>query len=730
MRQLFTTFLLTLAAIVFAQKSPPPNSCLPASPVSADWPVSAAALQKLFEDAAQKGELTKAELTPEAYENLKTQINRCNNEMEVALSGIHSQMSDLSLKYMQILGYKDIAGIEKQLRDLEESRKNSKDELEKYLNSVKHSGIFVVLLENVDFFKNEKKDLISAAGQSVTARAVEDLVGVNIRRSAEVRDFAPVRDVVQEIKNGEVRVEREYFNQSYHSKKQFLFVARFGATPARQKPAGASPAPANALVLNLSLDADFRRRLAEKGVLDADIRRIEQEVAPFLPNVQRDNKTADDRQDYILQNGAEQIRRTERDIEDARLRLQTRSAKIGDICRELGVPFNKTDFGSSVNAALQKIKDQLRDLTAQWNRTAEREVLYKDTRTFAEGSLSQSLAAEAVKLGGQIEEGFGKLDNILQVTEVENYDLTKFENSRTVTVYRAPQKIWVYFIPRDGDAYGVAVMAQFKVTGSTVGNVANTIKPQKPGVLLRYEPEMVKVEGGEFEMGCTYEQGSDCESDEKPAHKVQLRSYYISQTEITNEQFLPFLNDIAPKITFYVGDKEVKHNGQVIVVLSDRFTYNATTAGVTFSVAPGYEKHPVINVSCNAAQEYLKWLSEKTKKKYRLPTEAEWEYAARGGHKIPKAPFRPTKFAGSNSVDEVAWHYQNSGGKTHPVGLKKTNELGLFDMSGNVWEWCSDWYAETYPSAAQTNPVGPASGTYRVCRGGSWLNCFRALPRG
>lgn len=190
-------------------------------------------------------------------------------------------------------------------------------------------------------------------------------------------------------------------------------------------------------------------RNKERGVNDTYIKRIEQEVAPFLPNVQRDNKTADGRQDYILQNGTEKIRALDRDIEDARQRLKTRSDKIAEICKELGVNFVSGNFEQSVNAALQKIKDQLRELSSQWNAATEREILYKDTRTFVEGSLSQSLTQEALKLCGQMEKGYGQLDRILQVTEVENLDVTKFENSRTVTVFRKPQKVWAYAIPRD-----------------------------------------------------------------------------------------------------------------------------------------------------------------------------------------------------------------------------------------------------------------------------------------
>jgi len=717
MRHLFTLILLLPAMAAAAQPAAQNADCLPTALVTADYPVTPVALERLFSEAGHRGELN-----PGGFDDLKARINRCNNDMEVALSGITAQMSELSLKYQQILGYKDVEGIEKQLRDLEESRKKSRAELEQNLGYVKHSGVFAVLLEGVDFYQGEQRDRIAAAARAVTTRAVDELVGVHISRVSEVRDFAPVRDVVLEIKNGEVRLEREYLAEPDGFKKQFLLVGRFGATPVRQKPAGAGPGDAAALVLNLSKDTDFRARLTAKGVKESLIRRIEQEVLPFLPNVQRDNKTADGRQDYILQNGSEEIRRIDRDIEDARARLALRSAKVGEICRELGVPFSNSNFGQSVNAALQKIKDQMRDLTGQWNQTAEREVLYKDSRsTSLEGSLTQSLAAEALKICGQIGEGYGKLDRVLQVTEVENLDVSRFESSRTVTVFRAPRKIWAYAIPKDDGSYGVAVLVQFKVTGVQAdgagGGGSTTIRQPTRSAI---EPEMVRVEGGEFEMGCTPEQGSDCGSYEKNVHKVTLSGFYMARTEITNEQFLPFLNFLAPKIAFYVGDTEIKYNDIPIVPLDKQFTYKASTNGVVFSVAPGFEKLPVVNVSWNAAMEYIKWLNAATGKKYRLPTEAEWEYAARGGHKIPRAPFRPTKYAGSNNVDEVAWHTGNSGSKVHAVATKNPNELGLYDMSGNVWEWCADWYAESYPTASQTNPTGPTTGSNRVNRGGSW----------
>ncbi len=188
---------------------------------------------------------------------------------------------------------------------------------------------------------------------------------------------------------------------------------------------------------------------------------------------------------------------------------------------------------------------------------------------------------------------------------------------------------------------------------------------------------MVRVEGGTFWMGATAEQGDDTYSDEKPAHQVTLSTYYIGETEVTQELWK--------------------------VVMGSNPSY--------FSGS----KHPVEDVSWDNCQTFINKLNQLTGKNFRLPTEAEWEFAARGGNKS-----KGFKYAGSNSIGDVAWCGSNSGDKTHEVGTKQANELGIYDMSGNVWEWCQDWYVG-YSSNVQTNPAGPSTGSYRVNRGGSWF---------
>ena len=213
---------------------------------------------------------------------------------------------------------------------------------------------------------------------------------------------------------------------------------------------------------------------------------------------------------------------------------------------------------------------------------------------------------------------------------------------------------------------------------SSMASGSNAISiPVKNGISI----EMVKVEAGTFMMGATSEM-KDPYSDEKPVHQVTLTNdYYMGKYEVTQALWQAVM-----------GSNPSNFKGDNL---------------------------PVEMVSWNDCQEFISKLNSLTGRKFRLPTEAEWEYAARGGKKS-----RGYQYSGSRKISDVAWYDRNSGSKTHPVGTKQANELGIYDMSGNVWEWCSDWYG-SYSSSSQTNPTGSDSGTGRVNRGGSFFDPAR-----
>ncbi|TRZ52036.1 hypothetical protein D4S03_04085 [bacterium] len=241
-----------------------------------------------------------------------------------------------------------------------------------------------------------------------------------------------------------------------------------------------------------------------------------------------------------------------------------------------------------------------------------------------------------------------------------------------------------------------------------------------------WEPEMVFIQGGTFQMGSI-----DGESDEKPVYTVNVGNFYLGKYEVTVAQFKQFINETGYQTN---ADKD----GGSYMLTGNTWEKRS---GVTWKCdaegnlrSQGEYNHPVVHVSWNDATEYCNWLSRKTGRSYRLPTEPEWEYAAGNGAKHSKYSWGhgdPNGKNGGNVADESAkrkfkwaktWSgYDDGFATTAPVGSFNPNDFGLYDMTGNVWEWCSDWYEKNYYySRPSNNPKGNSSGTYKALRGGSW----------
>lgn len=261
-----------------------------------------------------------------------------------------------------------------------------------------------------------------------------------------------------------------------------------------------------------------------------------------------------------------------------------------------------------------------------------------------------------------------------------------FISARLIDVETATLKSTARPVRFDSDNWAEIEKSCETITASLFGGGVTSgasshnkgISGSQPG-----EAEMVFVQGGMFVMGCTSEQGSDCFDDERPPHTVTVSDFYIGKYEVTQKQWTEIMGSNP---SYFKGDNR-----------------------------------PVENVSWNEVQVFISRLNAQTGGNYRLPTEAEWEYAARGGNKS-----KGYKYSGGNMILDIAWYSDNSGNTTHVVGTKHPNELGIYDMSGNVWEWCHDWYG-SYSSYSQTDPTGASSGSYRVFRGGSWFSNARGV---
>ena len=291
-----------------------------------------------------------------------------------------------------------------------------------------------------------------------------------------------------------------------------------------------------------------------------------------------------------------------------------------------------------------------------------------------------NITSTTAKCGGEVTEGdltvtargvcWNTTDNptVADSHTVDGGGAGSFTSNITGLTENTKYYVRAYAISSAGTAYGeTKTFETFKTILSLTVN----------GVSF----EMVYVEGGTFDMGATSEQGSDAYDDEYPVHSVTLSDYYIGRCEVTQELWEAVMGS---NLSWFKG-----------------------------------AQNPVESVRGAFCQGFINKLNSLTGRTFRLPTEAEWEYAARGGNKS-----RHYKYSGSDNIDDVAWHYGNSGGETHEVGTKTANELGIYDMSGNVWEWCSDRYGG-YSAGSQTNPQGPSSGMDLVLRGGSWDNDAR-----
>jgi formylglycine-generating enzyme required for sulfatase activity len=233
------------------------------------------------------------------------------------------------------------------------------------------------------------------------------------------------------------------------------------------------------------------------------------------------------------------------------------------------------------------------------------------------------------------------------------------------------------------------------------------VSPEKQEKLNKYN--LIYVKGGIYQMG-----SEDGESDESPIHSVKLSSFYIGKYEITVNEFIEFMNAANVEDYGSLDGRDIIDIDDIdcpVIYEEESFKFKRTKFVET-------ETCPIVGITWHGATAYCEWLSRKTGDRYRLPTEAEWQFAARGG--VESEYFI---FSGSDTLNRVGWYADNSEPKVHPVGEKRPNELGIYDMSGNAWEWCLDWYKKDYYQQMEfVNPKGPERGFRRVIQGGSVLN--------
>jgi formylglycine-generating enzyme len=632
---------------------------------------------------------------PLDIDELKIQIKKNNNAVDNRISGLKNKMTNIFMDKQELLKLVDIKKMQEQITVKQKSRKDIKEQIQQDLKSIVYKGLYLVVLKNIDpWFSKEK--LAQQAEQLLAPTAIENLNGVFISSLTIVKDNSLLRDQIKANISGEMSVEKQYISKIIDNRSKYVYLIKVNVAPLKKSlTPGKSDTQKSSknFVLNLLENYGYEAKLQTAGIPSNWIKNIDFEAKSSRDVINGSNNTSNRRQQQIIRMGNANLTRIDEDIKQLQRSLTNRSAYLQQTIEEkTNVTYNANRIKDSIDRALKYFDDQLDELKNKLIAAKEGELISKyDVNVTVEGRPEQDIAGTSIDIYKQIKSSYSKVEQFIRESEVVNNMLVSDKTASGQDIFREVEKIWLYPVAGDMDNFLLTVVAKFKITDIKHSGTA-TIRKRVSDTF----PDMKYVTGGTFKMG-----SNNGESDEKPVHKVYVDDFYMDKYEVTNAQFSKFLNEKGNQ----------KEGGATWLDISDN-DCKIVKQRSKFVPVSGYANHPAIEVTWYGARAYANWAGK------RLPTEAEWEYAARGGSNS-----KAYKYSGSNSVGTVAWYNGNSGNKTHPVGTKQPNELGLFDMSGNVWEWCADWYGKNYYNKSPyENPTGPTGALVRVLRGGSWSN--------
>jgi len=621
---------------------------------------------------------------------------------------IKNQMTGMFMDKQELLKLVDIKKMEEQITVKEKSRNDIQGQIQQDLANIVYYGLYGVVLNDIDPFA-PKEQLLEQAEKLLAPIAIEDLNGVFVSSLTVVQDNKLLLDQIKATISGQMGIEKQYISRTIANRTKFLYLVKVNVAPLKKAIAATMPYTASAtrhLTLNFLSDYDYQTRLRQEGIPDAEIKEIESEVSAAREVINSSNAMSTRRQQQIMGQGNANLNKVDEEIAELKNSLANRSRLLKQTIEgKTNVIYNAQDITGGINKALSYFDRKIKDLQDQMIAVKEKELIIKDmVNVTAEGKPEEDIAKTAVDVSGQIRQSYSKVEQFIHETEVVNYMLASDKTGSAKDIFREVEKIWLYPVAGERDNFLLNVVARFKISG---------VKDHLPvpGTDKKIEETTSKYSDMVYVAGGTFMMGSNDFDNEKPIHKVYISDFYMDKYEVTNSQFCQFLNEKGNQTEGGVEWLDIRDEDCKIVKQGNKYV-----------PVSGYDTHPVIMVSWYGANAYARWTGK------RLPTEAEWEYACRGG-----ARSAHYKYSGSNNVDAVAWYWNNStasgnsnlyeGHGTMPVGTRQPNELGLYDMSGNVWEWCADWYDSGYYSKSPyENPTGPTTGQVRVLRGGSWVN--------
>ncbi len=623
--------------------------------------------------------------TQQDWERNLSSADSHNIYLESRILELRRQRTDFALKLKKVLSNQDVSSLLKLAQNKRDSLKLVPQKTQDSLAEIGLKGNYICVIRALGSTKTNT-DYLLRTNKAIGKMAVSDLNKVFYNSFIENKKGLFDTTALKPILKGKANPHGNSFYLSLSSnKKFFLLGVALEVNPLKlgaQKETAAAPASQLVACINMLQDeTKIKSDLKKVGINEADINKVFQSYKQSLyaDQISQHNLKKLEAAKKLNAEGKANYLRLQTDVAELESSMTNHEKLVNDLLQAFNLPIGSGNSKQEIRSLTQFMLGRMKQM--------EDSILYYVSEKFEhfENEVNQtgniSLDMSRVALGGLTQFKTRKsVFGYLQFFKFKEGLLVTNAVEKEVNFTREVKEFWMMPIQVQANKYRVGMIARYKIVkGNAIPDEDTTTCEACTDLQRRVAEEiasnMVSISGGTFMMGCNAGDTS-CQKDEYPSHSVTLSDFKMGKFEVTQSQWLVIMN----------------------------------TKPSDFKEC---QECPVEQVSWEDAQAFITKLNKLTGKAYRLPTEAEWEYAAKAN--------KNELYSGSNNLKEVAWFGDNSGNETHIVGQLSANSFGLYDMSGNVWEWCNDWYGP-YSINDQTNPQGPSNGLYRVIRGGSWNN--------
>jgi len=667
-----------------------------------------------------------------AYSNADWQkriqeVQELNASLERRITEFKTRRSAYANKRQQLLANQDISGLVKQLEDKRKSLKTLPEQVQQSLNQIGLRGSYLCVIPSLGLFSDISENQV-ACQKGMSGYAVPELNGVFLRSVTEVENGLLESRVIQQWVSGKLSIQGSPFYSSLSANQKYYILGALVEVMPLQKNGdgkgtgheGVSPL----LVLNMQEgEGAVRQKLSQAGLATTEIQKILDGYRSMVNATDVEQYNARKREE-VQEINREAKRTGERlrlDISELEDKIKRHERLIAEMQKSFnlaagtgGVEEKVAQIKNYIQKGMKECEDSISLLVSKKYEQAENSFIVA-------GDLASDMARTAMGVMSQLK-ARSSVMGYTQYVEVKSGMVVNYQEGKEVIFKRELAEIWLMPIAGEYNTYKMGLIARYKVTkldGGSYDNIetetgcTNCTEAQRKVVEV-IASNMVSIPGGSFMMGCT-EGDNECHESEKPRHLVKLSSFKISKFEVTQSQWKAIMGES-------VKERWYKINSKIYHGVNPWEFYESEGEGADY---------PMYSINWEEAQLFIQKLGQLTGIQFRLPTEAEWEYAALGGNS-------KKNYSGSNSIENVAWYEENSGGSPHPVGQKDPNGYGLYDMIGNVWEWCEDWYDDEYYKKCNSengyiDPKGPLSpavemndGDSRVLKGGSYGMSLKA----